>query len=138
MSHPARDPYESLAIIAIIAVFFLVVLGGCAPIPPLQAGPYWFKSAEPSTLPEHVVYSYKPPVDCPAPSGITVAGLACGPAIRDGKQVFLIWIDSSYPRDWQNCFLNHERAHMAGWHHAQRRPSNISEHCAYEIGDFRK
>lgn len=105
------------------------LLSGCAPIAPLQQGPFWFKSGVPSTLPEHVEYSYRPPVDCPAPNGVTVAGLACGPAVRNGKAVFLIWLDSSQPRDWQNCFLNHERAHMRGWFHAQRAPANRAEYC---------
>lgn len=111
----------------------LVLLVGCAPIAPLQQGPYWFQSAAPSILPEFVEYSYRPPVDCPAPVGVTVAGLACGPAVRNGGPVFLLWVDSSLSKADQNCILNHERMHRLGWHHAQRAPANRAEHCGWGL-----
>jgi len=117
-------------------IILAALLTACAPLPPLQSGPYWFKSGTPSALPEYVEYSYRIPADCPAPPGL-YGGFACGPAVRDGKGVFLIWIDSSLSKPDQNCVLNHERAHKAGWFHAQRAPNNIAEHCAYEIGDFK-
>ncbi len=132
MSNPTRDPYEAAAAIAVIAIFFLVMLSGCAPIPTLQQGPYWFQSGTPSILPEHVVYSYKPPVECGQPL-VPVGGLACGAAVRNGQQVFLIWVDSSLSGPDQNCVLNHERMHRLGWHHAQRAPANRAEYCGDDL-----
>ena len=110
------------------------LLSACAPIPPLQSGPYWFKSGTPSALPEHVEYSYRAPADCPMPAGV-YGGFACGPVVRNGKGVFLIWIDSAMSKPDQNCILNHERAHKSGWFHAQRGPVGSGELCGYDVFD---
>lgn len=118
------------------AILLAALLTGCAPIAPLQLGPYWFKSGTPSVLPEYVEYSYRPPADCPVAAGI-YGGLACGPVVRNGKGVFLIWIDSAMSKPDQNCILNHERAHKAGWFHAQRGPVGSGELCGYDAGDFK-
>lgn len=126
-----KNLYDFVFFVVVLALVFL--FSGCAPIPPLQSGPYWFQSGTPSILPEYVDYSYRPPVDCPAPSGVTFAGLACGPAVRNGGPVFLIWVDSSLPKADQNCVLNHERMHRLGWHHAQRAPANRAEWCGDDL-----
>lgn len=117
------------------AILLAALLTGCAPIAPLQLGPYWFKSGAPSTLPEYVEYSRRAPAECSPDRGVNAAGMSCGAAVRNGQNVHLLWIDSSYPRDVQNCLLNHERAHKAGWFHAQRGPVGSGELCGYDVFD---